>query len=147
MNKKFLLKKLKNWKRSLLTYLEKRNSRKLSEVFRFCTTKGLKKSHKRFKEEDAMKNACDGVATALEFIKTRNYFYFNSFISFFETVLFIWLSPLVPGVPNFYPQYYLIVSFTIQKQSFSSQIFFNIVAVLKISQYSQESTCVGVSFK
>ena len=38
MNKKFLLKKWKKWKRSLLTYLEKRNCRKLSERFKFCTT-------------------------------------------------------------------------------------------------------------
>ena len=65
------------------------------------------KSHKRFKEKDAMKNACDGVATALEFIKTRNYFYFNSYyISFFEAVLFIWLNPLVPDVTNLYSQYH-----------------------------------------
>ena len=44
------------------------------------------KSHKGFKEKNAIKNACDGVATAFEFIKTPNYFYFNSFIPFFETV-------------------------------------------------------------
>ena len=41
------------------------------------------KSHKRLKEKVAMKNACNGVATALEFIETSDYFYFNSFISFF----------------------------------------------------------------
>ena len=81
----------------------------LSETAVLCD-----KSHKRFKEKDAMKNASDGVATALEFIKTR-----NSLISFFETVLFIWLNPLVPGVPNLYSQYHLMPSFTMQKQSFA----------------------------
>ena len=48
------------------------------------------------------------VATALEFIKTGNYFYFNSFISLFETVLFIWLNPLGPGVHSLYYQSHLI---------------------------------------
>ena len=42
--------------------------------FPVCT-----KFHKRFREKDAVKNACNGVATALEFIKTGNYFYFNYF--------------------------------------------------------------------
>ena len=37
------------------------------------------------------------------------YFYFNSFISFLETNLFIWYIPLVPGVPILYPQYHLIL--------------------------------------
>ena len=60
-----------------------------------------------FKEKDAAKNAWDGVATALEFIQTGNYFYFNPFILFFETIVLIWLNPLVPGVPNLYPQYHL----------------------------------------
>ena len=59
ISKEFLLKKLKKWKRSLLTYLEKRNCRKLSKVFRFC--KGLK-SRKVFKEKYVAKNAWDGVA-------------------------------------------------------------------------------------
>ena len=68
------------------------------------------KSHKGFKEKDAVKYAWDGVVTALEFIPTGNYFYFNSSISFFETVLFIWPNPLVSGVPNLYPQYHLILS-------------------------------------
>ena len=53
-----ILKKLIKWKRSLLTYLEKRNCRKLSEVSLFCV-----KSHERFTEKDAVKNACDGVAS------------------------------------------------------------------------------------
>ena len=52
-----------------------RNCRKLPVLY--------DKSHKGFKEKDAMKNACDGVATALEIIKTRDYFYLNSSISFF----------------------------------------------------------------
>ena len=34
---------------------------------------------------------------ALEFIQTGNYFYVNPFIPVFETI-FIWLTPLVPGV-------------------------------------------------
>ena len=58
------------------------------------------KSHKGFKEKDAVKNAWDGVVTALKFIPSCNYFYFNSSISFFETILFIWFNPLVPGVSN-----------------------------------------------
>ena len=58
------------------------------------------KSYKGNKEKDAMKNAWDAVATALEFIPTSNYFYFNPSISFFETILFIWFNPLVPGVTN-----------------------------------------------
>ena len=77
---------------------EEELSETVRQVFRFCTaspTNGLK-------EKAAMKNACDGVATALKFIKTRNYFYFNSFISFFEIVLFIWLNPLVPAVPSLF---------------------------------------------
>ena len=57
MNKKFLFKKLKKWKRSLLTYLAN-NYRRQSEVSRFLS----------FEVKDAMKNACNGVATALEFI-------------------------------------------------------------------------------
>ena len=68
------------------------------------------KSHKGFKENDAMKNAWDAVVTTLEFIPIGNYFYFNSSILIFETILFISLSLLVPGVPNLYPQYNLILS-------------------------------------
>ena len=60
------------------------------------------KSHKGFKEKGTVKNVWHGVVTALEFIPTGNYFYFNSSISFFETILFIWLNPLEPGVPNLY---------------------------------------------
>ena len=55
---KEILKKLIKWKRSLLIYLEKRNCGKLSEISRFCA-----KSHKGFTEIDAVKNACDGVAS------------------------------------------------------------------------------------
>ena len=55
---KEILKKLIKWKRSLLIYLEKRNCGKLSEISRFC-----EKSHKGFTEIDAVKNACDGVAS------------------------------------------------------------------------------------
>ena len=61
--------KLKKWKRSLSTYLEKQNCRKLSEVSRFCA-----KSHKGFGKKDYVKNACDRVATTLEFINIGNYF-------------------------------------------------------------------------
>ena len=45
VSKKFLLKKLIKWKRPLLTYLEKRNWWKLSEVSRFVRsfTKGFEK--------------------------------------------------------------------------------------------------------
>ena len=74
------------------------------------------KSRKGIKEKDAVKNAQDVVTTALEFNLAVNYFYFNSLTSFFETVLSIWLNPLVPGVPNLYPQY---VSFTKQNQPFA----------------------------
>ena len=58
MNKKFLFKKLKKWKRSLLTYLAKKNYRRQSEVSLFPA----------FEVKDALKNACNGIATALEFI-------------------------------------------------------------------------------
>ena len=68
------------------------------------------KSHKGLKEKDAMKNAWGAVVTALKFIPTGDYFYFNSSILFNETILFIWLNPLVPGVLNLYPQYHLILS-------------------------------------
>ena len=46
------------------------------------------KSHNGFKEEVTMKNSRDGVATVLEF-NLKNFFFFNPFIPFFETVLFI----------------------------------------------------------
>ena len=42
----------------------------------------------------------------------RSYFCFNSFISFFEAMLLIWLNLLVPGVPKVYPQHHLNLSFT-----------------------------------
>ena len=61
------------------------------------------RSHKGFKEKDAVKNAWDGVATALKFIQTANYLHFNSVISFFETIILTWLNSLVSGVPNLYP--------------------------------------------
>ena len=83
--------------------------KELSETVR-CFPVLYGKSHKGFKEKDAMENAWDAVVTALEFIPAGNYFYFNSSISFFETIIFIWLNPLVPGVPNLYPQYHLILS-------------------------------------
>ena len=70
------------------------------------------KSHKGFKEKDALKNAWDGVVTVWEFIQTGNYFYFNFFILFFETILFIRLNSLVAGIPSLYPQYHLILAFT-----------------------------------
>ena len=70
------------------------------------------KFHKGFKEKDAFKNVWDGVATVLESIQTV-YFNFNSFIAFFETILFIWFNPLVPRVPSLYPQYHLILYFTV----------------------------------
>ena len=54
------------------------------------------KSNKGFKEKHAVKNAWDGVATALQFMQTDTDFYFNPFISFFESILFIWLNPLLP---------------------------------------------------
>ena len=46
------------------------------------------KSHNGFKEEVTMKNSRDGVATVLEF-NLKIFFFFNPFIPFFETVLFI----------------------------------------------------------
>ena len=67
------------------------------------------KSHKGFKEKDAVKKVWDGVKTALEFIPTDNYFYFNSSISFYETILFIWFKPLVPSIPNLYPRYHHLI--------------------------------------
>ena len=75
-----------------MTCLEKSSCQKLSEVFQICMT------HNGFKEKDTVKNTCDGVATALGFIQIGNYIYFNFFISFFQTVLFMWLNPLVPTI-------------------------------------------------
>ena len=83
----------KNGKRPLLTYLEKcRNCQKFCDFVR-SPMKGLKKN---------------GVTVGLEFIKVDNYFYFDSFISFFETVLFTWHNQLESGVHNLYSQYHLI---------------------------------------
>ena len=62
---KFLFKKLKNWKKSLLTYLEKKICRKLQDISQFYASP-TKRSKKKMKNE--MKNACDGVAAGLEFI-------------------------------------------------------------------------------
>ena len=97
-------------------YLAKKNCWKLTEVSSVL----YEKSRKGFKEKDAEKNAWDGVATVLEFNLTTNCFYLNSFTSFFEILLFIWLNPLVPGVSNLFYQYL-------------SQILFKVF--LKISQY------------
>ena len=136
MNKKFLLKKLKKWKRSLLTYLEKRNCQRLSEVSRFCTK--------------SLKNAYDGVAMALEFFTSGNYFCGNSFMALFE-FFFIWLNLLGPGVHSSYPQYNLIYPQYHSSICVSlcriSQLFGDVLRnnVLKILQYSQENTCAGVS--
>ena len=66
-------------------------------------------SHVGFKEKCAAKNAWDGVTTVLEFNRNVNYFYLNTFTSFLEIFLSIWLNQLVPVVPNLYPQY---LSFT-----------------------------------
>ena len=70
------------------------------------------KYHKRFKENDAVNNTWDGVATALEFIQTGNCFNFEPFISFCETISFIQLNPLVPGVADLNSQYHLVLPFT-----------------------------------
>ena len=126
------------------SFLEKRNYQKLSEVSRFCT-----KPHTGFRENDTVKD--DGVSTALEFIKTCNYFYFNSFISLFETVWFIWSSPLGPSVLNLYSQYHLIYlsyhpSICLSLCRSSRWEMFLKTDVLKVLQYSQENTCVGVCF-
>ena len=64
MKKKFF-KKWKKWKRYLLKYLEKKICRKLQDISQFYASP-TKSSMKKMKNE--MKNACDGVATALEFI-------------------------------------------------------------------------------
>ena len=66
------------------------------------------KSQKGFKEKGDVKNAWNGVTKILEYIQTSNYFYFKPFL-FFETILFIWLNPFKPGIPNLYPQYHFIV--------------------------------------
>ena len=127
-----------------MTYPEKRNCRKL------CFLVLLEFSYNGFRKKDAVKNACDGVATVLEFIKTGNYFYFNSFMSLFETVLFIWLSPLGPGVHNLYPQYNLIYPWYHPSicpslwWSGHSKVFLKIH--LKILNYSLKKTCVWVYF-
>ena len=109
--------------KSLLTYLEKRrNCEKLSEVFRFCTT-----SPTQVLKTDVLKNAWDGVATALGFIETGNHFYFNTFFSFFEKkvfIIFMWLNPLVPGARNLYSQYYLTLSLPMMNEERSLTYIF-----------------------
>ena len=55
-----------------------------------------------------VKNACDGVAMALEFIKASKYLCFDSFMSLFESVLIIWFKPLGPSFHKLYHQYHLI---------------------------------------
>ena len=49
--------------------------------------------------------------------------------SFFEKIIFIlliWLNQLVPGVCNLYPQYYLILSFSVFLRNFLEKVI-NIV--------------------
>ena len=106
--------------------LDKSSKEELSEIVRSFPVL-YNKSRKEFKEIDAVKNAWNGVTTALDFNLTVNYFHFNSFTSFFEIVLFISLNQLVPGVPNLYPQ---CLSFTLQNRS---QMFLKLFS--KISQY------------
>ena len=143
-----ILKKLIKWKRSFLTYLEKRNCRKLSEVSLFCL-----KSPERFKEKDAVKNAVmeSLVAAALEFVKTGNYFYFNSFVSLFETVLLIWLNPLGSGVHSLYyqphliyPQYHTSICLLLCRSS-RSEMFLT-QQFLKFCKIHRKTSVLGFSF-
>ena len=108
MNKKFSLKILKKNGKGLSW--DVKGGRTVGNCQQFSCL--YYQFHKGFKEKDAFKNVRDGVATVLESIQTV-YFYFNSFISFFETILFIWFNPLVPRVPSLYPQYHLILYFTV----------------------------------
>ena len=66
MNKKFLPQKLRKWKRSLLTNLEKRRRRTVRNYQKFSVF--YDSSHKGFKEKVAMKDTGNGVETASEFI-------------------------------------------------------------------------------
>ena len=84
--------------------LDKSSKEEMSEIAKSFLVL-YDKSRKSFKEKDTVKNAWDEVTTALEFNLTVNYFYFVSFTSFFEIVLFIWLKLLVSRVPNLYPQH------------------------------------------
>ena len=76
---------LKNWKNGKVLSWSLHISRdeELSETARrFPVTYD---KFQGFKEKYAVNNAWDGVATVLGFIQTDNNFYFNFFISFFET--------------------------------------------------------------
>ena len=92
-------------------FLDNSREEELSETVRNFPVLQVK-YQKRFKEKDAVNNAKDGVATALEFIQIGNYFNFKPFISFCETILFIQLNPLEPGVLDLNSQYHLVLPFT-----------------------------------
>ena len=79
MNKKSLLKILKKIEKISLQISREDELWETVRSFPVLYNRSLE----GFKEKDAVKNAWDAVAEALEFIQTGDYFYFNSFISFF----------------------------------------------------------------
>ena len=79
MNKKSLLKTLKKIEKISLQISREDELWETVRSFPVLYNRSLE----GFKEKDAVKNAWDVVAEALEFIQTGDYFYFNSFISFF----------------------------------------------------------------
>ena len=79
MNKKSLLKILKKIEKISLQISREDELWETVRSFPVLYNRSLE----GFKEKDAVKNAWDVVAEALEFIPTGDYFYFNSFISFF----------------------------------------------------------------
>ena len=79
MNKKSLLKTLKKIEKISLQISREDELWETVRSFPVLYNRSLE----GFKEKDAVKNAWDVVAEALELIQTGEYFYFNSFISFF----------------------------------------------------------------
>ena len=81
MNKKFLFKKLIKWKRFLFPYREKQNCRELSGFVGFIRQVSKRVQRKRCNKK------CIGWSR-------------KSVGIYFETISFIRLNPLVPGVPD-----------------------------------------------
>ena len=87
-------------------------------------------SHKGFKAKDAVKNAWDESQRCWNFSKLVIFISMLLFLFFFLIILFIWLNPLVPGVPDLYPQYHLIKSI---------KVFFKVF--LKFAVFSEKHLC------
>ena len=94
---------------------------------------------KGFEEKDAVKNAWDGVTTALEFNLTVYYFYLNLLLHFLKLSYSFGLTHQCPV----FPIYTLSICLSLCRASHRQMSF---KVFLKISQYPLESTCAGISF-